>query len=275
MAQRHHTRDIFRLRGLREYFLFEHLYQQMLDFPTNRFVAAARHMGISQDKLNEDQLRAVRHISHRVSSELPTITLVDGPPGTGKTRVITNLLLQVMYAQMLNKPRKLLVCAHSDAAVDVICRQLLRTRNQMDPNDSESRGPCSCWQLTHALFVGKTFKVMRYGSLDKMHPSVRHLSVQEMSKNKNPLKELCEERGYLKAKIKARKIQIDANSPTPIGASQQLEVDLLEARLARLENAIERSDQVDKNCGTSTYRYWLSKADIICTTIGCCVSLMQ
>lgn len=67
---------------------------------------------------------AIGQIAHRVSMPTPTITLIDGPPGTGKSRVITNLVLQLIYGDQALRPRNLIVCAHSNAAVDVICRKL-------------------------------------------------------------------------------------------------------------------------------------------------------
>lgn len=77
-----------------------------------------------QDKLNNEQDLIVRHISERVSLPTPSITLIDGPPGTGKSRVIINLLLQLIYTDPSLRPRKIIVCAHSNSAVDVICRKL-------------------------------------------------------------------------------------------------------------------------------------------------------
>lgn len=107
-----------------------------------------------------------------------------------------------------------------------------------------------------------------------MHPTVRPFSVQEMSKKKQTLNNLREERGMLKLKISARGLQNNGNA-SAVDSNQQYEVQQLKARLAILEKAIERADQMDQSSGTSDYTYWLSKADIICTTLGSCVSLMQ
>lgn len=61
----------------------------------------------------------------------PNVSLIEGPPGTGKSRLIVNLILQLIYGVDLKKKFRILLCASSNAAVDIIACKLLKIRSKM------------------------------------------------------------------------------------------------------------------------------------------------
>lgn len=115
------------------------------------------------DKLNEIQQNILMQTYLRaINPSKESITFIEGPPGTGKSRLITNLVLQLQYGLELRQlDRKVLVCAQSNTAVDVITRNLIRIRQKMS---------------------SKKFRLVRYGVLDKMHPEVKPYSLSELIK---------------------------------------------------------------------------------------------
>lgn len=60
------------------------------------------------------------------------ITLLDGPPGTGKSKVITNLVLQLLYGTEVRQKKRILIAAQSNAAVDIITKKLIRIRSKIE-----------------------------------------------------------------------------------------------------------------------------------------------
>lgn len=80
---------------------------------------------LNQDSLNAEQHHILRQVYLRcLPSEKPAISLINGPPGTGKSKLIANLIMQLIYGPCMRKPKKILVCAHTNAAVDVIVKKL-------------------------------------------------------------------------------------------------------------------------------------------------------
>lgn len=108
-----------------------------------------------------------------------------------------------------------------------------------------------------------------------MHQTVRHLSLQHLCQKKQTLSELQDERQTLQLKLRSCELKMRANS-NGISSNQEYEAVRLRERLLNVEQAIKRTDSIDhNNKDTDSYKYFLSKADVICTTLGCCVSLQQ
>lgn len=61
----------------------------------------------------------------------PHIMLIQGPPGTGKSRLICNLLIQLHLGMPADRKLKILLCAQSNTAVDVIVLKLLKLFKQI------------------------------------------------------------------------------------------------------------------------------------------------
>lgn len=74
----------------------------------------------------------------------PKISLIHGPPGTGKSYVIVNIVLELLYGdnryELLQNQRKslpkILLCAPSNAAADSLAIRLLNVRKNI-PDSSE------------------------------------------------------------------------------------------------------------------------------------------
>lgn len=67
------------------------------------------------------------------TSEVPNIGLIVGPPGTGKTNVICNIVLNLLYkphTKAHTKP-KLLLCAPSNEAVDALVKRIIEINNDI------------------------------------------------------------------------------------------------------------------------------------------------
>lgn len=75
-------------------------------------------------------MEAVARVTEAVEQKLSKICLIKGPPGTGKSKVIVNLITQIHYGRGNNrkKPLRILVCAPSNAAIDEIVLRLLEIR---------------------------------------------------------------------------------------------------------------------------------------------------
>ena len=71
--------------------------------------------------LNYEQKRAVNTVLNETYGPVPFI--ISGPPGTGKTKTIVELALQLLSK---NKAAHLLVCAPSDPAADTLIQRLSR-----------------------------------------------------------------------------------------------------------------------------------------------------
>lgn len=66
-------------------------------------------------------------------SKEPNVGLIIGPPGTGKTNVICNIVLTLVSKPntIIKTKSKLLVCAPSNEAVDAIVRRLLEIQKEI------------------------------------------------------------------------------------------------------------------------------------------------
>lgn len=52
--------------------------------------------------------------------------------GTGKTRLIISIILQMLFGQEMKQKLRILVLASSNAAVDIIAKRLLHIRDKME-----------------------------------------------------------------------------------------------------------------------------------------------
>ena len=86
-----------------------------------------------QENLNTRQLEAVSRITKAVSENNPKICLIRGPPGTGKSKVIVNIITQLLYGsdtKFIESGKKILVCAPSNTATDEIVLRLIKIQNK-------------------------------------------------------------------------------------------------------------------------------------------------
>ncbi|XP_037933625.1 probable helicase senataxin isoform X2 [Teleopsis dalmanni] len=110
------------------------------------------------EKIDEYQWHALFSIYAKIVKNRRGISLIQGPPGTGKTRVITNLVLQCLYGEetrSLNK--KILICAPSNNAVDLLASRFINIRNCMD--------------------IKLAFKLIRFGVFERIDSYVQGYSI--------------------------------------------------------------------------------------------------
>ncbi len=94
--------------------LFEILHGEKASENTDG-VKQNKHLHFNNEQLNESQQQAIDAI---LQNEL--VTIVHGPPGTGKTTTLIEAIQQLVH-----KGEKIMVSAPSNAAVDNICKGLL------------------------------------------------------------------------------------------------------------------------------------------------------
>ncbi len=103
--------------------------------------------------LNDSQLAAVRHV---VSAQ--DVAIIHGPPGTGKTTTLVQAILET-----IRRERRVLVCAPSNTAVDLLTEKLAERGVNVIRLGNPSR--VSDLLLKHTLDTG----VMAHASYAKMH----------------------------------------------------------------------------------------------------------
>jgi superfamily I DNA and/or RNA helicase len=103
--------------------------------------------------LNDSQLAAVRHV---ISAQ--DVAIIHGPPGTGKTTTLVQAILET-----IRRERRVLVCAPSNTAVDLLTEKLAEHGVNVIRMGNPSR--VSDLLLKHTLDAG----VMAHPSYAKMH----------------------------------------------------------------------------------------------------------
>lgn len=90
--------------------------------PLNTRIIRPSQLNFYNRDLNQEQQSAVVGIVQSVARPAPY--LIYGPPGTGKTVTLVESILQTMRAAGSDQSTKILVCAPSNAAVDVVVERL-------------------------------------------------------------------------------------------------------------------------------------------------------
>ncbi|XP_030572366.1 uncharacterized protein LOC115771005 [Drosophila novamexicana] len=220
----------------------------------NRLLQPAAYKGFK--RLNNHQMDICQRTwSRLIDDSTPSITLIQGPPGTGKSVVISNLTLQCMYGSSNHTlDRKILICAHSNAAVDNITLYLKRARQAMSHSQ---------------------FELVRFGFFEKMDPNVRDVSLDAYLGKK-----LAEKRKRLSAEhiealtMQQQQLEMEIAElkklPTQINYMQQQ----LNSKERQLRLIIEQlkppltpreEHEFSMSC--------LQRANIVCTTLSSCVKL--
>ena len=103
--------------------------------------------------LNDSQLAAVRHV---ITAQ--DVAIIHGPPGTGKTTTLVQAILET-----IRRERRVLVCAPSNTAVDLLTEKLVERGVNVIRIGNPNR--VSDLLLKHTLDAG----VMAHPSYSKMH----------------------------------------------------------------------------------------------------------
>lgn len=71
--------------------------------------------------------------------------------GTGKTRLIVSIILQMLFGKEMKQKLRILVLASSNAAVDIIAKRLLHIREKMET--SGKNGKCDMTTLFETIHL--------------------------------------------------------------------------------------------------------------------------
>ncbi|XP_057328850.1 probable helicase senataxin [Microplitis mediator] len=115
---------------------------------------------VTNEILNAKQGEIMSRIVTTIQKPTPGICLIQGPPGTGKSTVIKNI---VATALSKNAVTKILICAPSNKAIDELVIKLLKIKPDME----EKNVP---------------FEIVRVGREEKIHPSVKHISLPRLAR---------------------------------------------------------------------------------------------
>ncbi|KAH8278258.1 hypothetical protein KR044_009025 [Drosophila immigrans] len=207
-------------------------------------------------KLNDHQIDICQSTWIRlIDDSTPSITLIQGPPGTGKSVVISNLALQCMYGKSNRKlDRKILICAHSNTAVDNITMYLKRARNCMKHSQ---------------------FELVRFGRFDKTDPKVREVSleyllnIERQEKCKRLTAENTENLIKQQEMLKAEIAELN-HKTAQISYIQQM----LKSKERQLKILNERlNPPLTTREVYELSKTFIQRANIVCTTLSSCVKL--
>ncbi|XP_054286381.1 uncharacterized protein LOC129002535 [Macrosteles quadrilineatus] len=142
------------------------------------------------NKLNPAQKKAIYNIARECVQDTNMIHLVHGPPGCGKSEVITNIILQMWLdwhgsKQFSGTFQQILLCAPSNSAIDELVNKLI-IRNE---------------ELTQFKGVSK-FSLVRVGVEQSTHESCSGYTLDSLAKME--LKKLTE----VKADENQKRLQI-------------------------------------------------------------------
>ncbi|XP_060868332.1 uncharacterized protein LOC132943378 isoform X3 [Metopolophium dirhodum] len=106
---------------------------QLHNYSIDSSKANSKNYNINSLLLNNSQKEAVKMAVTICNAVEPNVGLIIGPPGTGKTNVICNIILSLMSKQLTKtttKP-KLLICAPSNEAADAIVRRIIEIKKDL------------------------------------------------------------------------------------------------------------------------------------------------
>ena len=121
--------------------------------------------GSEEEELNESQEEAIGSFMESAVTAMNRVHLWQGPPGTGKTRTIVALLLRLMRTKDVDNKARVLVCAPSNHAIQVVMESFIRAVRA----DVGTRASASRERAVPAAIVGVEEKIPE--RLLRYHPS--------------------------------------------------------------------------------------------------------
>ncbi|XP_068143421.1 probable helicase senataxin isoform X2 [Drosophila tropicalis] len=208
--------------------------------------------------VSEHQRDIVMQTSQRVIDDgNASITLIQGPPGTGKSMVLSNLCLQCLYGDTTNKrDRKILICAHSNTAVDNIVSYLFNIRKKM------SR---------------EKFGILRFGWYEKMSNDTRVLSIEhqlEQAKKEKLQRLNAEQLEQLKYQLHELKKEIkEIRDQTNLNARLRQQLEQKEKQCRHIQDQL--NPRLTQREEFDISLMCVRRANIVCTTLSSCVKLSR
>ncbi|XP_034136992.1 uncharacterized protein LOC117589305 isoform X4 [Drosophila guanche] len=208
-------------------------------------------------KLNPHQELVCASTYQRVIDDSkPSITLIQGPPGTGKSMIIANISFQCLYGKAaIKKDRKILICAHSNTAVDSIVSRLHQVRENFSEQDR--------------------FEMLRYGLHEKMSSLSRHYSLEhkyQCARNHKRDRISADNRVILKQHYNELQAEVNEMRNTHLNGTwlfdqYQEKIRKLQIFEDKLNPRLTQREEFDI---ASSH---IKAANIVCTTLSSCVKL--
>lgn len=205
-------------------------------------------------------------ISRNVSERKKNVYLIEGPPGTGKTRLMANLVLQFIRNQEISKNLRILICAPNHKAVDVLAEKLIKiklarpdlgftlVRYGYDTKKmSEKVLPYTLNAQVDDILKKKVKKVVNSISPE----SVKHIELTELIQRKNQIQ------------------KENAENPSMLKVSR-IELATIEQQIQKLEKDMYLLQYGNNALTTEKLkikRHLIEKAEIVCCTLSSCVTL--
>lgn len=163
-------------------------------------------LSYAQETLSDKQKRILKEVYFDCTNpKAAQVALIEGPPGTGKSRIIVALILQLLFGQI--NGQKVILCASSNAAVDLIAAKLMKIRSKMG-NKGKRPIFLALYNFAKPMnLLGKfsKFNIVRFGVQERMREDVRAISLQALLQQK-----ICDQSDSadsirLKEEVSARK----------------------------------------------------------------------
>ncbi|EDW23893.1 GL23672 [Drosophila persimilis] len=204
-------------------------------------------------KLNPQQEAICSSTYQRViHDEIPSITLIQGSTDTGKS-LIANISMQCLYGRVaIQKDRKILICSHSNTAVDSIVFRLHNVREKYKVH------------------------MLRYGPYEKMNTLSRQYSLERKYQSAKAHKKerlLTEKRATLQQRYNDLKVEVNLmkkkkkhDGPRPFDMYEK-KVKQMKALEEQLNPRLTHAEELD------IAKSHIEAANIVCTTLSSCVEL--
>ena len=137
--------------------------------PGSADFSKAEHLSFINSTINDSQKSAIRH-----TLTAPEISLIHGPPGTGKTATVIELILQILQ---LNPFFRILVCGPSNISVDNIVERLASLPTSLQSSDKTN----GVAETTRSAYKKPTFT--RLGHPARLLPSILSHSLEVLTKS--------------------------------------------------------------------------------------------
>ncbi|CAG9761525.1 unnamed protein product [Ceutorhynchus assimilis] len=149
------------------------------------------------EKLNSQQQRSVLEAASLCTGDKPGIYTLIGPPGTGKTHTIVNILFQIIFnhyfGKAKSKPPMILLVAPSNAAVDYLITKIVSLKEKLR---EELKRKIKCVRIGPMTSISKAARCYTLQHFAERHVPVlrQHIpEIQEARKRKVDVVEFCKE----------------------------------------------------------------------------------
>lgn len=272
-----HMRQFLVLLNLENSPLLDNILSPRSNFYDSRqTVDKSKYKG--KEGLNREQGDILLSVfGHCLDASRPHIMLIQGPPGTGKSRLISNLVLQ-LHRGIPSSPRrmKILICAQSNTAIDVIVLKLVKLFRLLS---KEEQG--NILRTGTANKVNQECKMVFLDTLARKHVN-EMIKCRKLRDEDPSFETFYLERESLERKLKHleyRMTQDGRMAQNSIMVDEILKLrDQLEAIKRVLPDNVDNMDLQDKErwrLESRSKKQLVSKADIICTTLGSCGGLFD